>query len=78
MRDRHGLTDPRWLTCCAMAVTAYFRAKVSGRTIEDTAWIYRELLLDATPVKDLICFFNERVDVTVDGVPESRPRTPWS
>ena len=25
-----------------------------------------------------ICFFNERVDIDVDGVRQDRPRTPWS
>ena len=29
-------------------------------------------------IRDLFCFFNERVDLVVDGVPQDRPDTPWS
>ncbi len=29
-------------------------------------------------IKDLLCFFNERVDTYVDGVLLPRPNTPWS
>jgi hypothetical protein len=29
-------------------------------------------------VRDLLCFFDERVDVVVDGERRPRPRTPWS
>ena len=33
---------------------------------------------DAEPVRDRICFFDERVDVIVDGRHRDRPVTPWS
>jgi hypothetical protein len=29
-------------------------------------------------VKGMIAFYNERVDVEVDGEPEERPRTQWT
>ena len=44
----------------------------------DVAWTYHEPLHDAEPVRDRICFFDERVDVTVDGERRDRPVTPWS
>ena len=44
----------------------------------DVAWSYHEPLHDAEPVRDRICFFDERVDVIVDGVHRDRPLTPWS
>lgn len=44
----------------------------------DVAWTYHDPQHDAAPVKDMIAFFNERVDITVDGQPQPRPRTPWS
>jgi hypothetical protein len=25
-----------------------------------------------------MCFFNERVDITIDGEPQPRPISPWS
>jgi uncharacterized protein (DUF427 family) len=44
----------------------------------DVAWTYREPLHDAEPVRDRICFFDERVDVFVDGQRRDRPVTPWT
>ncbi len=44
----------------------------------DIAWTYHEPLLDAEPVRDRLCFFDERVDVFVDGVRRDRPVTKWS
>jgi uncharacterized protein (DUF427 family) len=44
----------------------------------DVAWTYHEPRHDAEQVRDHICFFDERVDVLVDGVPRVRPVTPWS
>jgi uncharacterized protein (DUF427 family) len=44
----------------------------------DVAWTYEEPLREAAPVRDLICFFNERTDVEVDGRPQERPPSRWS
>jgi uncharacterized protein (DUF427 family) len=44
----------------------------------DVAWTYHEPLHDAEPVRDRICFFDEHVDVIVDGERRDRPVTPWS
>ncbi len=44
----------------------------------DVAWTYPEPLLEAEPVRDHVCFFDERVDVIVDGRQRDRPTTPWS
>jgi uncharacterized protein (DUF427 family) len=45
---------------------------------EDIAWSYPKPLREAAEVTDRIAFFNERVDLVVDGVPLGRPVTPWS
>jgi uncharacterized protein (DUF427 family) len=45
---------------------------------DDIAWTYLDPLHDAQPVKGMIAFFNERVDLEVDGEPVERPRTQWS
>ena len=44
----------------------------------DLAWTYREPLREAAEVTDRIAFFNERVDLVVDGERLERPITPWS
>ena len=45
---------------------------------DDVAWTYPEPQHDAEPVRDMIAFFNERVDIEVDGELQERPRTQWS
>ena len=42
------------------------------------AWSYELPLNDAMPVRSMIAFYNERVDIEVDGQPEERPRTQWA
>jgi uncharacterized protein (DUF427 family) len=44
----------------------------------DVAWVYRDPLFDAPPIKDRIGFYAERVDLTIDGERQQRPRTPWA
>jgi uncharacterized protein (DUF427 family) len=44
----------------------------------DLAWTYREPLREATEITGRIAFFNERVDLVVDGEHLERPITPWS
>jgi uncharacterized protein (DUF427 family) len=51
---------------------------VGDTVLPDIAWSYEDPLHDATPVRDLIAFFTERLDLTLDGEPQARPRTPWS
>jgi uncharacterized protein (DUF427 family) len=47
----------------------------SGRNV---AWSYDRRFRDAAQIHGLVCFFNERVDLRVDGVLQARPVTPWS
>jgi uncharacterized protein (DUF427 family) len=51
---------------------------VGEREIPDLAWTYEHPLREANEVTGLIAFFNERVDVIVDGELDERPITPWS
>ncbi len=45
---------------------------------DDVAWTYPEPLREAAEVTGRIAFFNEHVDISVDGVTLKRPVTPWS
>jgi uncharacterized protein (DUF427 family) len=63
------------LTRCAYkGAASHFNAQ--GH--EDVAWVYRDPQHDAEPVRDLIAFYNERVDIEVDGERSDRPQTQWS
>jgi uncharacterized protein (DUF427 family) len=65
-------------TCAYKGHASYWSATVGGETLPDIAWSYEDPLLDALPVKDHIAFFDERLDVTLDGQALQRPTTPWS
>ena len=45
---------------------------------DDIAWSYPAPLREAAEVTDRVAFFNERVDLVVDGISVARPVTPWS
>ncbi|MCW2865394.1 MAG: hypothetical protein JWP48_7102 [Actinoallomurus sp.] len=44
---------------------------------EDVAWTYEAPLREAEPVRDLVCFWNEKVDLEVDGELQERPASRW-
>lgn len=59
--------------------TSYCAYKGQARYFgDDLAWTYENPLREAEPVRDLICFLNEKVDITVDGVPQDRPASRWA
>ena len=62
-------------TTCAYKGHASYLGKANA---PDIAWTYPEPLPDAEQIRDLIAFFDERTDVTVDGEAQERPRTQWS
>jgi uncharacterized protein (DUF427 family) len=42
------------------------------------AWTYEEPLVDAAQIRGLVAFYDEQVDVVLDGERRRRPRTQWS
>jgi uncharacterized protein (DUF427 family) len=64
--------------CAYKGQATYWSAAVGGRLRTDIAWTYQDPLHDAARVRGLIAFFDERVDVVVDGERLERPITPWS
>jgi uncharacterized protein (DUF427 family) len=61
--------------CAYKGRASYFSVPDGPR---DVAWTYREPLHDAEPVRDRVCFFDEHLDVIVDGKRRDRPITPWT
>jgi uncharacterized protein (DUF427 family) len=53
----------------------YWSVRVGEAVHPDLAWSYRAPLPESQKVAGLISFYNERVDLYVDGVPQDRPRT---
>jgi len=64
--------------CAYKGQASYWSATVGDRAVLDIAWTYQQPLHDAARVAGLTAFFDERVDVVVDGEHHERPITPWS
>jgi uncharacterized protein (DUF427 family) len=46
--------------------------------VPDVAWSYPDPIPENPKIRDLLCFYNERVDLVIDGEPVERPVTPFS
>jgi len=49
-----------------------------GELGKDLIWYYDEPLPEARRIQGLLCFFNEKVDIELDGELQRRPASPWS
>ena len=56
----------------------YWTVLAGGARHEDLAWGYDFPLPESIGVAGLVCFYNEKVDLYVDGVLEERPKTVFS
>jgi uncharacterized protein (DUF427 family) len=67
-------------TGCPYKGTAgyYSVLREGGELAKDLIWFYADPMPEAAQIAGLLCFFNERVDIEVDGEPEGRPASPWS
>ena len=67
------------LTRCAYkGAASYWHVRAGEELVEDLVWSYPDPEHDAEPVRDMYCFFSEKVDIELDGVVEARPQTQWS
>lgn len=64
--------------CAYKGEAAYWSIRTARETYADLAWTYERPLDDVSGVRGLVAFFDERVDVILDGEPLVRPITPWS
>ena len=70
--------SPTRTTCAYKGYASYWSLVVGGREVTDLAWTYEKPLREASEVAGRVAFFDERVDVVLDGVRRERPVTPWS
>jgi uncharacterized protein (DUF427 family) len=70
--------SPVRTVCAYKGIARYWDAYVGDRVMKAVAWSYEQPLHDALPVRDLVAFFTERLDLVVDGERVERPVSPWS
>jgi uncharacterized protein (DUF427 family) len=56
----------------------YWSLKVGEKTYPDFVWTYLHPLPEIPKIENLLCFYNEKVDLYVDGVRQERPVSPFS
>jgi uncharacterized protein (DUF427 family) len=64
--------------CPYKGIASYWSVKAGGEVFRNIVWSYQDPIPEAPKLKGLLCFFNEKVDLYVDGELQERPKTPWS
>jgi uncharacterized protein (DUF427 family) len=70
------LTPSDTVTACPYkgTTTGYWSVRTSRGTHKDLAWAYDFPTRQLAPIAGLVCFYNERVDLYVDGELQPRPK----
>jgi uncharacterized protein (DUF427 family) len=67
------------VTHCPYKGAASYWSVDTGKTVHtDVVWIYRAPLPESQKIAGLACFYDEKVDVYLDGELQGKPRTPFS
>jgi uncharacterized protein (DUF427 family) len=64
--------------CPYKGVASYYSVEAGDEQVEDLVWYYPEPIPEAAKLKGHLAFFNERVNLEVDGEEQERPKTQWS
>jgi uncharacterized protein (DUF427 family) len=77
---RMELLEPAQSTtrCPYKGIASYWSVKVGDEVFRNLVWSYQDPIPECPKIKGLLCFFNEKVDLYVDGELQIRPKTPWS
>lgn len=75
-----NLLAPENLTtrCPYKGIANYWSVQVGDHKVKNVVWSYADPIPENPKIKGLVSFFNERVDLYVDGELQMRPITPWS
>ena len=64
--------------CPYKGEAGYWSVRTAGIDEEDLVWCYADPLRAVEDIAGRLCFFDERVDMEVDGERSARPVTQWS
>lgn len=73
VRDWSVLAKSDTTTFCPYkGQAAYYHLQVGSKTIQDAAWYYTYPTHESAAIQGRLCFYNEKVDVFVDGRKEEK------
>lgn len=58
-------------TCPFKGHASYWSVAAGGRVHEDLVWSYETPIPDAERIAGLLCFYDERVELAIDGAPRA-------
>jgi uncharacterized protein (DUF427 family) len=58
-------------TCPFKGQASYWSVRVGEEVHDDIAWSYERPIPDAAGITGMVCFYNDRVELTLDGKRES-------
>ena len=65
-------------TCPYKGRARYWSVRVGDVVVPDAAWSYPDPIPENPKIRDLVCFYTERVDLLVDGAAHDRTVSFWS
>jgi uncharacterized protein (DUF427 family) len=65
-------------TCPFKGEASYWSVELDDRTYADLVWAYEAPIPAAAEIAGLVCFYNERVDLTIGEERVARPETPMA
>jgi uncharacterized protein (DUF427 family) len=72
------VASPKVTSCPYKGRATHWSLPTSTGMRDDLAWTYDSPSQEVAKVAGLVCFYDERVDVELDGVLQARPSTPFS
>jgi uncharacterized protein (DUF427 family) len=78
VRDEVLVESEKTTRCPYKGIASYWSVEAGGERVEDLVWYYPDPIPEAAKIKGHLCFFNEHVDLEVDGEEQERPKTRWS
>jgi uncharacterized protein (DUF427 family) len=64
--------------CPYKGIAHYWSLRVGDHVVKDIAWGYPNPIPECTRIENLVCFYNERVEIYIDGNLQQRPQSPFS
>jgi uncharacterized protein (DUF427 family) len=78
VREEALLMSEKTTMCPYKGVASYWSVESGGERVQDLVWSYQNPIPEAAKIKGLLAFFNEKVDLEVDGEEQERPQTQWT
>ena len=78
VRQELLVPSPTRSRCPYKGEAVYWSVRAGDELLEDIVWSYPAPIPEAPKIENLLAFYNEKADITVDGVLQERPATKWS